>query len=559
MSYQREEKTAPRLRKERLTGEPQQCQFCSCVVASRNQLFKHFAVCQAKLDVEAQYQQKKGRDASSSRPPKKELRAPRPPVALPDYSAEWIALVERNKENAGVLSQLLDVLRTADMKQAPNWRPPPLVAVQAAPAATGPGKKERKYKYDPILKKAVPAGREAAEAFVPYAPDEVQFLALDLNYTAVPVHERARVLCFERGEKALHTWERVNVYYTTGTIGTCVYHPKQGATQKFRRGRSDLGCSMEEVKLILENPRSHLGYAYSKRTGLNGPDSYSADDSSIGNDSAGGLSTGVSSMTSGSSHTSGAGSYMTQDGSKIKSFESVSGFAALSDSDDEEEEEEEEDQEAGRAGSQCHDMSRAAAAESIQARYLELKIVCYMTEVYRAKAILACKRSEWIPCAEHWSLACDVLKDVTGFVDEYSIVIQLNKSANEGFTSSDTALAKEMLDSHDMPTLQRVLESSDILLEHTEQERINAEKVVLSKLVKMEAELQPHLEARDNARNIFTVARGEGAWENNANPNGKYWQARKHLELAVRELQKCVSILENVGVVIHKVKKAAIC
>ena len=28
---------------------------------------------------------------------------------------------------------------------------------------------------------------------------------------------------------------RVNVYYTTGTVGTCLTHPRQGKTQLFRR------------------------------------------------------------------------------------------------------------------------------------------------------------------------------------------------------------------------------------------------------------------------------------------------------------------------------------
>jgi len=50
---------------------------------------------------------------------------------------------------------------------------------------------------------------------------------------------------------------RINVYYTTMTVGTCLKHPKKGRTQLFRRR-----VSMKQLEKIFENPRQHTGKGY---------------------------------------------------------------------------------------------------------------------------------------------------------------------------------------------------------------------------------------------------------------------------------------------------------
>ena len=50
---------------------------------------------------------------------------------------------------------------------------------------------------------------------------------------------------------------RVNVYYTTGTVGTCLTHPRQGKTQLFRRN-VDLSTLAE----LFREPRLHTGTGY---------------------------------------------------------------------------------------------------------------------------------------------------------------------------------------------------------------------------------------------------------------------------------------------------------
>jgi len=63
------------------------------------------------------------------------------------------------------------------------------------------------------------------------------------------------VLIFSKDGKA----EKVNVYYTTHTVGTIVPHPK-GRKQLFRRDRT-----LSDLEDIFINPRVHTGAGYYKR------------------------------------------------------------------------------------------------------------------------------------------------------------------------------------------------------------------------------------------------------------------------------------------------------
>ena len=53
---------------------------------------------------------------------------------------------------------------------------------------------------------------------------------------------------------------RINVYYTTRTIGTAMDHPVQGKTQLFRRN-----CSDAELVTIMNNPRVHTDKGYQQK------------------------------------------------------------------------------------------------------------------------------------------------------------------------------------------------------------------------------------------------------------------------------------------------------
>jgi hypothetical protein len=56
--------------------------------------------------------------------------------------------------------------------------------------------------------------------------ETVKIIAVRNGYQLVKENTMSAVLCF-RGECC----NLVNVYYTTGTVGTCLDHPTQGKTQ----------------------------------------------------------------------------------------------------------------------------------------------------------------------------------------------------------------------------------------------------------------------------------------------------------------------------------------
>ena len=70
-------------------------------------------------------------------------------------------------------------------------------------------------------------------------------------------NESSKVISFAPRDAAPSSLARLNVYYTTGTVGTCLEHPKQGKTQLFRRN-----VSMSVLRQLLRTPRLHTGEGY---------------------------------------------------------------------------------------------------------------------------------------------------------------------------------------------------------------------------------------------------------------------------------------------------------
>ena len=87
--------------------------------------------------------------------------------------------------------------------------------------------------------------------------DAVKRIAERHGWYVLAHHPQSYVLIFANSSEE----ERVNVYYTTGTVATTLRHRK-GKKQLFRRNRtlSDLGQ-------IFKNPRVHTGVGYYRKLG----------------------------------------------------------------------------------------------------------------------------------------------------------------------------------------------------------------------------------------------------------------------------------------------------
>lgn len=76
------------------------------------------------------------------------------------------------------------------------------------------------------------------------------------RYQEIQFNEKSRIISFRNDTAST----RINVYYTTGTIATCIDHPSKGKTQLFRRDQTT-DC----LQQIFSNPRIHTGVGYYRR------------------------------------------------------------------------------------------------------------------------------------------------------------------------------------------------------------------------------------------------------------------------------------------------------
>jgi hypothetical protein len=81
--------------------------------------------------------------------------------------------------------------------------------------------------------------------------NQVRRLAEENGYKESKLNTESRVIVFQKGST------KINVYYTTGTVATCLNHPRQGKTQMFRRN-----ISLNDLENIFHYPRVHTGVGY---------------------------------------------------------------------------------------------------------------------------------------------------------------------------------------------------------------------------------------------------------------------------------------------------------
>ena len=88
--------------------------------------------------------------------------------------------------------------------------------------------------------------------------ETVRRIANQNGFEEVQYNDVSRVIAFQKGSPQC----RVNVYYSTGTVATCLDHPRSGKTQLFRRGQS-----LDDLAGIFSNPRQHTGVGYFRSKG----------------------------------------------------------------------------------------------------------------------------------------------------------------------------------------------------------------------------------------------------------------------------------------------------
>jgi len=109
--------------------------------------------------------------------------------------------------------------------------------------------------------------RVAARKAPQYTIEDIRLTAKETNLIEIYFNEKSALISFLSQEYNC----RINVYYTTGTVGTCLLHPKSGKTQLFRPG--EVTNTLAKLKAIFQNPRLHTGkgYYYKKRKNCRKP------------------------------------------------------------------------------------------------------------------------------------------------------------------------------------------------------------------------------------------------------------------------------------------------
>ena len=106
---------------------------------------------------------------------------------------------------------------------------------------TNPNKKNKTSSDDEVV------------ALVTSTIGEIRQAAANANLEEVVFNSRSKLISFQSVDKTF----RLNVYYTTGTVGTCITHPSYGKTQLFRRN-----VNLYLLKMIMTNPRTHTNKGY---------------------------------------------------------------------------------------------------------------------------------------------------------------------------------------------------------------------------------------------------------------------------------------------------------
>ena len=88
-----------------------------------------------------------------------------------------------------------------------------------------------------------------------FSKETIDAIAKENNYDELDVHPNdiGRMCSYESREDSV----KINVYLRTGTVATCLDHPRSGKTQLFRRNNS-----LQDIEEIFKNPRRHTGKGY---------------------------------------------------------------------------------------------------------------------------------------------------------------------------------------------------------------------------------------------------------------------------------------------------------
>lgn len=86
---------------------------------------------------------------------------------------------------------------------------------------------------------------------------QINMMAKTYGWKFLDLQEETTMISWGFDWENVNTRQRLNLYWTTMTVGTAINHPTKGKTQLYRRH-----ISLKELEKLFRNAREHTGKGY---------------------------------------------------------------------------------------------------------------------------------------------------------------------------------------------------------------------------------------------------------------------------------------------------------
>lgn len=176
---------------------------------------------------------------------------------------------------------------------------------------------------------------------------------------------------------------------------------------------------------------------------------------------------------------------------------------------------------------------------SIQVRYLKIKVICGIAELYRREALQAQKDKNYVDVKNHWVSAWKTLHHCSTDIDRwYAILCSYPNIAD------DPSIV--LSNKHDAVQLLELFAGLQLLSEDTEREKNGTLRYLRKRLQYTMEKLNPMLKERNEVKAKI----GEKQWKDNPDPKQSYAERRAQWEKDFKDLSEAVEAIEPLGFVI---------
>jgi hypothetical protein len=179
---------------------------------------------------------------------------------------------------------------------------------------------------------------------------------------------------------------------------------------------------------------------------------------------------------------------------------------------------------------------------SIQCRYLMVKIICGIAEKYREEAMVCLRTRQYVSMKELWESAYNILLSCQPEMDRWYAQM-LSVLTDEESNDLDYYIPRRTLpDGHNCTQLLELYHAWGILIQDTSSRKTESIRLLTREESKLLMKLAPVLQERNHVRdNVIGIE----SWTSNAQPKQTYAERRRAWELALKEIQETLGLLQR--------------